>query len=151
MSNKLTTLVFDDSRARTYRKTVPTMAVKSSDPFTFRKSWGVQNIPANGYVMIELVDGKPNGNVYGCDGGEFDNTYIPSLGGPRHNYIKKATITAYQPGHPFKFNTVVGDNVEVADGTATDHTSWAAKNPGGEIYIIDNETFERTYGLVDKT
>jgi len=144
-------ITFDDSRARTYRKRTEVLAFKSEDPFQFDKSWGTQSIRKGGWVIVPVSeDGSVASDIYGCDADVFEETYEPSPSLRPNRYRKKETIRAYQPGHPFEIDTVLDDgHVEVESSRSLSQDGWIVRAPGGEIYLIENETFEKTYTEVD--
>ncbi|MEM7677673.1 MAG: patatin-like phospholipase family protein, partial [Myxococcota bacterium] len=134
------------------RKRSEILAFKSNDALTYHKSGGTQNLPDGGWVAVALdADGQPTGEVYGIDDDAFHDTYAPSLTGQPHRYMKTATIEAYQPGHAFVARTELEDKedptltkIEVERSEATD-TAMLVRNPGGEVYPIELEEFDRMY------
>ncbi len=106
---------FDNSQARTYRKRVEVLAFRSQDGFRFHKAWGEQDVRADGWVIVPLSNtGAPTRDIYGCDEKIFAATYEPSPSLRPNHYRKKETVRAYQPGNPFKVDTVLPDgHVEV--------------------------------------
>ena len=142
---------FEPHRARRYRKRSEILAFESSDAITYHKSWGTQELPAGGWVAVALsAEGQPTGEVYGIDDDAFQATYAPSLTGLPHRYMKTATIEAYQPGHAFEARTELENKktgetkIEVAKSSAS-QTAMLVRNPGGEVYPIELEEFERMY------
>ncbi len=143
---------FDPRRARRYRKRSEILAFRSVDAVTYHKSWGRQDLPPGGWVAVALdADGVPRGEVYGIDEDAFDETYAPSLTGQPHRFMKTATIEAYQVGHDFIVSTILDDKtnpgqkkIEVETSKAS-ATAMLVRNPGGEIYPIELEEFERMY------
>ncbi|MEL7369335.1 MAG: patatin-like phospholipase family protein [Myxococcota bacterium] len=143
---------FEPQRARRFRKRSEILAFKSNDALTYHKSWGTQNLPDGGWVAVALnADGQPTGEVYGIDDDAFHDTYAPSLTGQPHRYMKTATIEAYQPGHAFIARTELEDKedptltkIEVERSEASD-TAMLVRNPGGEVYPIELDEFERMY------
>lgn len=142
-------ITFDDSRARTYRKFALTRAHRVDCPATYFKDWAGpegQKMDGPHMVMIPLDGTTPTGKAYGCAMAEFKETYEET--DHKDLYVKKATIRAYRPGVPFRFQTVLADGtVEVADGEGGEN-DWLVRNPSGEVYRIDSETFRSTYKLV---
>lgn len=143
---------FEEDRARKYRKCIDVLAYQSDDPIRFLKSWGTQELRANGWVIVSLSDeGEPTGDIYGCDAAVFSDTYEPSPSNKQGRYRKKGLIQAYQPGFPFIVDTVLSDGHLEVDGAQTDaDDAWIVKGPGGEVYIIDNDIFQRTYVDVEE-
>lgn len=143
---------FEPHRARSYRKRSEILAFESKDAITYHKSWGRQDLPEGAWVAVALDnDGNPTGEVYGIDADAFRETYQPSTSGIPNRYMKTATIEAYQPGHEFFVRTELEDQfspgkkkIEVAQ-SAGSSTAMLVRNPGGEIYPIEEETFLRTY------
>ena len=139
---------FDATRARRFRKRAEILAFRSDDAITYHKSWGTQEVPANSWVAIPLdQSGAPTGNVYGIDGEVFASTYVPAADKP-HVYRKTATVEAYQPGHAFVVRTEVGDRVETQAATGGPST-WLLRNPGGEVYPVEDDIFRRDYTLTE--
>ena len=143
---------FEPHRARRYRKRSEILAFLSHDAVTYYKSFGRQDLPPGGWVAVALDnDGNPNGEVYGIDEDAFAETYAPSPTGIPNRYMKTATIEAYQPGHAFFVSTVLDDKsdpdkkkVEVERSEAS-ATAMLVRNPGGEVYPIELEQFDRLY------
>ncbi len=143
---------FDPSRARTYRKRSEILAFESKDAISFHKSWGLQEMPPGAWVAVALDEtGTPTGEVYGIDDEAFQETYAPSLSGQPHRYMKTATIQAYTPGHEFAVRTELDDasqpgkkKVETERAVGSE-TAMLVKNPGGEVYPIEREEFDRMY------
>ena len=148
MTRKIT---FDDSLARTYRKRTEILAFRSDDPFQFDKSWGTQRVRGGGWIIVPLSeDGSVGSDIYGCDADVFEATYETSPSQQQSRYRKKEAIRAYQPGHPFEIDTVLDDgHVEVETTRSLSPDGWIVRAPGGETYLIDNETFEKTYTEVE--
>lgn len=138
---------FNDTRARTYQKVVEVLAFQSDDPVLFDKSWGKQEVRANGWIIVSLTEtGEPTNDLYGCDAEVFAKTYEPSPSLRPNRYRKKEQVRAYQPGDPFEIDTVLPDgHVEVKGSGADSYDAWIVKAPGGEIYPVEDEAFRRTY------
>lgn len=139
-------LDFDKSLARPYRKMSQVLAFRSDDTFVFHKPWGEQRLPVGSWIIVPLSDGRPTGDVYGCNPEAFVATYAPAAARQQHTYQKNVVVYAYQPGEPFAVRTKVDDFTETdpATGGATD---WVVQNPGGETYIISDAVFHATYEL----
>ena len=143
---------FESERARRYRKRSEILAFESKDAVTYHKSWGKQDLPEGGWVAIALDErGLPTGEVYGIDEEAFAETYAPSMTGRPHRFMKTATVEAYKVGHEFSVRTELDDTkapgvkrVEVEDNRAS-ATAMLVRNPGGEVYTIEREEFERMY------
>lgn len=140
-------ITFEEARAQRYRKVTEVLAFRSADAVTYHKQWGVEKIRAGGWVIVPLTsDGEVSANVYGVDGDVFEKTYEPSHSGNPHQYRKKETVLAYQPGDDFQVDTILKDgHVEVADARSGAADDWIVKAPGGEVYPISNAVFRRTY------
>src|SRR5687768_12998175 len=125
---KLPYLEFDKSLAKAYCKTSQVLAFRSDDAFVFHKPWGVQNLPEGSWILVPLKDGRPTGDVYGCNPEAFVATYRLAGGDQQHTYEKHALVYAYQPGKPFAVKTQVGSFSETdpAIGGASD---WLVQNP----------------------
>ena len=134
---------FDASRAGRWKKKATVMAFQSDAAFAFFKSWGEQNVQAGGWVMVALKDGRPTGDVYGCEAKAFADTY--EVVGP-NEFRKTAHVEAYQLGDNEKFAgpTVVGEHVETAS-PKYGPGDWVLRNPGGEVYGNTDAEFRRTY------
>ena len=147
---EVTRIEFDDGRGKTYRKVAEVMAFRSNDAFRFSKSWGVQECRAGSWVIVPLdAQDGPTGDLYGCDGDVFAETYVASPSLQPHRFIKKATVRAYQPGRPFAVRTELKDgHLEVAAGALAPADAWIVKAPGGEVYTVENEVFTTSYALV---
>jgi hypothetical protein len=141
---ELAYIKFDSSCARKYRKTSRVLAFQSEDPFDFHKSWGLQHLPEGSWIIIPLMEGRPTGDVYGCNREAFATTYRPTAGDQSHTYEKHAVVLAYQPCKPFVVRTIVAGYSETdpAMGGATD---WLVQNPLGEIYAVRDVVFRATY------
>lgn len=137
-------LQFDRSLAKPYRKTSRVLAFRSDDAFVFHKPWGVQSLPEGSWIIVPLKDGRPTGDVYGCNSKSFVRTYKLANADQQYTYEKHAVVYAYQPGEPFAIRTKVDDFIET-DPAIGDATDWLVQNPGGETYIISNITFRSTY------
>ena len=143
---------FEPHRAKRYRKRSEILAFESKDAITYHKSWGQQDLPEGGWVAIALDNGgQPTTEVYGIDADAFAETYAPSLTGEPHRFMKTATIEAYCPGHEYVVTTELKDaaspgqtKVEVKENRGS-ATSMLARNPGGEIYTIERDEFDRMY------
>jgi hypothetical protein len=98
-------------------------------------------------VIVPLSDaGEATGDIYGVDADVFAKTYEPSPSLRPNRYRKKATVRAYQPGEPFRINTVLPDShVEVKASRANAYDAWAVRNPDGEVYAVEDAEFRRTY------
>lgn len=140
-------LQFDNSQARTFRKRIEVLAFPSEDAFSFHKKWGTQKIRIGGWIIVPLdEEGGVTRDIYGCDATVFQDTYEPSPSLQENRYRKKESIQAYQPGHAFEINTVLADgHVETEKTRTTSSDAWVAKAPGGELYIIEDTEFQRTY------
>ena len=143
---------FEPHRAHRYRKRGEILAFESKDPVTYHKSWGTQELPKGAWMAIALDDaGRPTADVYGIDDDAFQATYAPSETGQPHRYMKTAIIEAYPPGRPFWVRTELDDRsapggkkveTERAEGS---ETAMLVRNPGGEVYPVEREEFERVY------
>jgi len=138
---------FEDRRARTYRKKAEVLAFQSEAVFSFAKSWGEQKVRAGGWVVVPVnASGEASTDVYGCDADVFATTYEPSPSLRPNRYRKTETIRAYQPGRPFQIDTTLADgHVEVEKSSSDSYTTWLARNPGGETYTIEDDSFRETY------
>jgi hypothetical protein len=141
---EISRLQFDGSRASEYRKVSRVLAFRSDDAFEFRKPWGVQKCPEGSWIIIPLLDGGATGDLYGCHREAFVATYRAAVGDSPHCYEKHATVRAYQPGEPFAEITEDAgfEETNPATGGATD---WLVQNPAGEVYIVSDAVFRRTY------
>jgi hypothetical protein len=142
-----TLIEFNDARAKTYRKVVPTRAYKVNCSAIYYKDWAGPKgqIMGNPHMIMFSMrpDGSLDGDAYGCALTEFKDTYEPT--DTPDVYRKKARIRAYRPGHPFIFRTVLADGtVEIPSGNGS-ATDWLVKNPGGEVYRVADETFRSSY------
>jgi len=138
---------FDDLRARSYQKRVEVLAFRSEDSFRFQKPWGEQQIRGKGWIIVPLTDaGEATKDIYGCDDEVFADTYEPSPSLRPNRYRKKEKIKAYQPGSPFEIDTILPDgHVEVKGSRTDSYDAWIIKARSGEIYLIENDEFRRTY------
>src|SRR5215470_11014476 len=103
---KLAYIEFDQSLAKSYRKTSRVFAFRSDDAFVFHKSWGVQHLPEGSQVIIPVINGRPTGDIYGCHRETFASTYRRADPDDPHVYEKHALVRAYQPGKPFALRTL---------------------------------------------
>jgi hypothetical protein len=144
-----TYIEFELERSAHYRKAVEVLAFRSRDSFTFRKSWGVQILPPGSWIVVPERAGVPTGDVYGCNPEVFSKTYREASSGRANAFEKHSAVRAYQPGIAFAVRTVVGSVVEVdlELGTSSD---WLVRNPGGELYVVTDETFRVTYRLINE-
>ncbi len=135
---------FDRSLASAYRKVSRVLAFRSDDAFVFQKPWGVQKLPEGSWIIIPLLAGGATGDVYGCHREAFVATYRAAADNSPYCYEKHAIVYAYQPGEPFAVTTEVSgfEETSPATGGATD---WLVQNPGGEVYIVSDLVFRRTY------
>lgn len=138
---------FDDSRARSYQKRIEVLAFRSEGPVRFYKPWGEQQIRGQGWIIVPLTDaGEATKDIYGCDDEVFSETYELSPSLRPNRYRKKDTIKAYQPGSPFEIDTILSDgHVEVKDSRTDSYDAWIVKARRGEVYLIENYEFRRTY------
>ncbi len=147
----MTEIEFEPQRAKTYRKTSRVLAFRSADAVTIHKDRGALELRAGAWLLVPLDDdGQPETNLHGVDGEEFEKTYEPCESGAPNQYVKHATVRAYQPGHAFSVDTKTRDHLEV-DGATGDETSWLVQNPGGEVYVVPNDVFEGTYVEVSRS
>jgi hypothetical protein len=137
-------LQFDSSRASAYQKVGRVLAFRSDDAFEFRKPWGIQNCPEGSWIIIPLLDGSAAGDIYGCHREAFVATYRAAGAESPYYYEKHAIVRAYQPGEPFAVITEVAgfEETNPATGGATD---WLVQNPAGEVYIVSDVVFRKTY------
>ena len=141
-------ITFDESLAKKYSKVSRVLAFRSDDAFVFQKPWGVQDLPEGSWIIIPLLEGRPTGDVYGCNREAFVRTYRTVDGNHPNTYEKHAVVRAYQVGRPFFIRTIVGGYAET-DPAIGGPTDWLVQNPGGEIYAISDVIFRSTYRLAD--
>lgn len=141
------TIQFDNSRARSYKKRSEVLAFRSEDPICFKKPWGDQELRSNGWLIVPLTEnGDVTNDLYGCDADVFADTYEPSPSLRPNRYRKKETIRAYQPGDAFEIDTILPDgHVEVMGSGTDSYDAWVVRAPSGEIYLVEDEEFRRTY------
>lgn len=138
---------FDERRARAFRKTAEVLAFRTAVSVTFHKPAGDLLIPADGWVVVPLArDGRPTADLHGVDAKAFHETYAPTA--RAWTFRKIATVLAYQPGEPFTVRTEVDGHLEAA-ATGGSATAWVVRNPGGEVYPIEDAVFSTTYEPVE--
>lgn len=134
-------LIFDSERAQRYRKSTLILAYQSASPFKFHKTWGLQDMPAGSWVAVPLDGQTPKRDIYGIEQQVFEDTYEPVA---PNIYRKVGAIEAYQPGHPFTFETETHAGTEVANGQGR-ADDWFVRNPDGENYRVSDHEFRRMY------
>jgi len=137
-------LEFDDTKAATYRKVAEVAAFPVDRELEFTLGGGqTQVIRPGGWVVLDA-----DGRAHGVDGKVFADTYVRV--GPQR-FRKTATVRAYCVPRPFTLETTLQDGFAESSLSEFPAGSWAVRNPGGEVYVIDADVFPRLYERVDST
>lgn len=131
--------ILDHTNAKVYQANPDfnKQAVLTWDPADYKLDWGYQTF--EGPHMI--VDGDKK-QPYGCALEEFITTHKPVLA-QRYRWYKTVEVLALQVEVETEIVTLVDGKEEARSTIPAGH--WVIRNPKGEQYYNDPETFARRY------
>ena len=129
----------DGTNAKTYQANPEfnKQAVLTWKPIGYKLDWGEQNF--DGPHMI--VDGDKE-QPYGCALEEFFTTHKPAIG-QENRWFKNVSVLAKQVDVETDIVTMVDGREESRSTIPAGH--WIIRNPKGEQYYNDPQTFAERY------
>jgi len=136
-------IVVDEKTAKRYHKTATVYAFQTKDACSVEKEWGKQSGKDNCWIICNPSED----DLYLCDQEVFVRNYekLPEKKGTTPNqYRKVGSVWARKMEKPFALKTSA-DGVQY--GVAGDFVVRDAKKMDGDLWVVDQATFEKIYSL----